>query len=236
MQLGRWVHTAGPGSYAPAPGPSVAVQFAPYPAHPLTSGQHAAQQHAPMMQANPHFMYNTIQFPTSAPLSQYHPTPTPISVTPATPVREAPPSPVPARGRKRKTTTPGRRGGGRKRSRAAVIDTGPVSAQCGVGPLHAGSSKSPTSSPHPLPIGLPLRPVSGASEAPNASLQVPTASYASLHANRRPRANSNSATDVYYFCRTSDSDIRPETLPPPDTEQPLTKKPRSSFLSCKLCK
>ena len=215
----------------PPSGPPVSLQFAPFQTQ--TSQQAALAPMAPP--SNGHFMYNTIQFPTSAAPSQFHPTS--ISVTPATPARHQAPS-SPARGRKRKTTTPGRRG--RKRNCAApVIDTGLVFAQCGVGLSHPTSSDSPTPSPQPSPIGLPTEPVlaiPSATQATRASLQVPTASYSSLNGNRRPWSISNSATDIYYFCRATDSTTQPEIFPLPNEELPLMKKPRSQFLSCKLCK
>ena len=43
------------------------------------------------------------------------------------------------------------------------------------------------------------------------------------------------ATDVWYFCRASNSQIKP-VKPPPDQELILTTKPHSPFVTCKLCK
>src|SRR6266852_5163060 len=41
----------------------------------------------------------------------------------------------------------------------------------------------------------------------------PPTSYLSLRANRKPRERSAAATDAWYCCRSSDSELRPTDLP-----------------------
>src|SRR6266849_3223210 len=168
--------------------------------------------------------------------SQYQPS---QNVTPST--TQAAPSPSNGKRRKNKS---GRGGAGRKCQRQpAPVVAAPASAICGVGPPTAISTDSnllgndpPSSSPR-IPT-ITVQPPVDSLPAPSASTQLPSALYPSLRANRKPRESSTAATDVWYFCRGSDSESRPTDLPPPgqDLEPALTKKPRTPFVSCKLCK
>src|SRR6266702_625857 len=153
--------------------------------------------------------------------------------------------PSPSKGRKRKNNTTGQGGSGRKRQRQpAPIVTAPVSAICGVGPpivvvptesqANLPDNGPPSSSPQ-LPT-ITVEPPSNLLPAPLVSTQLPSSSYSSLQANRKPRDRSSAATDIWYFCRSSDSELRPANLLSPDQEPTLTKKPRSPYVSCKLCK
>jgi hypothetical protein len=184
---------------------------------------------------------------SSFPRTQYHDANTPNPQSRCyQPSQNATPSathavPSPSNGRKRKNES-GRGGAGRKRQRQpAPIIAAPASAICGVGPPTAfptGSNlpeNDPASSSPQIPT-IAAQPPVNLLPAPSASTQLPSALYPSLRANRKPREGSVAATDVWYFCRSSDSELRPMDLPSPDQEPRLTKKPRTPFVSCKLCK
>jgi hypothetical protein len=105
----------------------------------------------------------------------------------------------------------------RKRPRIpAVPTTDPASLQCGVAPLATVENYSPPSTPVRLP------------GTASASFQRPTY-------NRRPTEHSAAATDVWYFCRPQNSPTKPVEQPAPDQDQLLTRRPKSKYISCKLC-
>ena len=177
----------------------------------------------------PHVPHNTISpiHPQSR-FHYFHPSP---HVAPVAP--QATPSPL--KGRKRKSNAAGRGGGGSKRQRVpAPIVAAPTSAICGVGPTFPlTSDNDPPSSPQLLTTAV--QPPTTSSQAPSASTQLPSASYSSLRTNRKSKERSSSATDMWYFCRTSNSETK-LAEPPPDQEPILKQKPRSPFITCKLCK
>ena len=127
-----------------------------------------------------------------------------------------------------------------KRIRVTAPTIQPIAAICGVGPMERLSagipSKSSLSSSPYQPLILSHSPHPSASDM---SLQSPPApsSYASLRQNRRPTTGTAIATDVWYFCRAETTDSKSATpLGPEANDVILTKKPRSPFVSCKLCK
>lgn len=108
----------------------------------------------------------------------------------------------------------------RKRPRVpAVATTEPPSLICGVGP--------PTTVENHSPPSTPVR-SSSASHSVSASFQRPTY-------KRRPTEHSAAATDVWYFCRSQDSPTKPVEQPTPDQDHRLTRRPKSKFITCKLC-
>lgn len=121
---------------------------------------------------------------------------------------------------KRRRTTVTRGGKSKRRVRVpAPIDTHPPSTVCGVGPSLQTCENLPPSSPPRASVPLP--------QQPSASLQLP---------HQKPREKSTSATDVWYFCRAHESDQQPDNWPPAAADDPvLRRKPRSLWLSCKLC-
>jgi hypothetical protein len=161
------------------------------------------------------------------------------NVTP--PATQEVPSPQASNDRKRNNNESGRGGAGRKRQRQPAAAS--ASAICGDGPPIAVPTDSnlpendpPSSSPQ-IPT-ITAQPPVNSLPAPPAPTQLPSALCPSLRANhwQKPRERSATATDVWYFCRSSDSELRPINLPSPDQESTLTKKPRTPFVSCKLCK
>ena len=113
----------------------------------------------------------------------------------------------------------------RKRQRIpAVPTTEPPSLICGVGP--------PTAPENVSPPATPVRSLGGtgaSSRSISASFHLPT------H-KRRPAEQSSSATDVWYFCRPQNSPTKPvEQLTPDQDQPPLTRRPRSKYVICKLC-
>jgi hypothetical protein len=180
--------------------------------------------------------YNNPHSPNPVSQTHYY-CPPPNTIPPAT---QGVPSP--SNRRKRKNNTTGR-GGARKRQRQpASIVTAPTSAICGVGPSTSVPPTNSNRSDNDLPSSSPLLPVinvqptSDSLPTTSASTRLPSASYSSLRANQRPQERSSAATDIWYFCRSSDSELKPASLPPPDQEAILKTKPRSPFVSCKLCK
>lgn len=147
--------------------------------------------------------------------------------------------PSPSNGRKRKDKSE-RGGAGCKRQRQPTPTiAAPASAICGVDPPTAvlTDSNLPENDPPLSSSSLQIptktaRPPVNSLPASSASTQLPSA----LRANRKPRKRSAAATDVWYFCRSSESESRPMDLPSPDQEPTLTKRPRTPFISCKLCK
>ena len=127
-------------------------------------------------------------------------------------------------GRKRKPSST-KNTQARKRQRVPVVPTtAPPSAICGVGPPTIVENRSPPSTP--------VRPSTTATGTPShaisASFRLPT------H-NRRSTELSVAATDVWYFCRPQDSQTKPVERLAPDQDQVLTRRPRSMYISCKLC-
>jgi len=109
----------------------------------------------------------------------------------------------------------------RKRPRVPVVPTvEPPSAICGVGP--------PTSVDNHSPPSTPARSLATPSRSVSASLQLP------IH-KRRDTGHSTAATDVWYFCRPEESAITPSERLPPDQEETLTRRPKTPYISCKLC-
>ncbi len=138
--------------------------------------------------------------------------------------------------RKRKSNAEGQGGGGCKRQRVpAPIVAAPTGTCtiCGVGPTipvtFLPSDNDPPFSPQ-TPY-ITVQPSIGSLT----SSQLPAASYPSLQANRKSKGGSSSATDVWYFCGTSNSKIGPAE-PLLDQGPILKKKPSSPFITCKLCK
>jgi hypothetical protein len=175
----------------------------------------------------PQTLYNNSQPPN--PIHHYQPPP-----NAAPPATQGVPSPSPSNRRKHKNNATGRGGAGRKRQRQpASAVAAPTSTICGVGPSTAvpPDNDPPSSSPQ-----LPTINVQPPSDSIPTSTQLPSTSYSSLRANRKPRERSSAATDVWYFCRSSESELKPTNLPSPDQEVVLKRKPRSPFVSCKLCK
>ena len=177
----------------------------------------------------PHIPYNNIS-PTHIYQSQFyyfHSSP-----------HVAPVIPSPSKGRKRKSKAAGRGGGRGNRQRVPAPIIATSSTVCGAGPTIPATSllsdnDPPLSSPQ-LPIITPTE----SSQTPSASAQIPTALYSSLRANRNGTESlerSSSATDVWYFCQTSNSELKPAE-PPPDQEPILKRKPHLPFVTCKLCK
>ena len=163
----------------------------------------------------------------------YPPAPPPRPLIP--PVVYQPTASAETRGTKRKSTnaTVPKRA---KHSRVpAPLDTGPVAAGCGVSPSASNNGFAPATS-SPL-----VFPGAGPSASRSSSTSLPTASYASLSKNRRPTKQS-AAKDCWYPFRAADSDVQPldtpsaiQTASDPSL-QPLTEKPRTSHISCKLCR
>jgi hypothetical protein len=172
---------------------------------------------------NPHPPNPTSQF--------HHYQPPPNAALPAT---QGNPSPL--NRRKCKNNATGQGGAARKRQRQCASTTAaPTSAICGVGPSTTVLPSSPPSSSPQLPT-INVQPPSDSMPTSSTSTQLPSASYSSLRANRKPQERSSAATDIWYFCRSSESELKPANLPSPDQEVTLKRKPRSPFVSCKLCK
>jgi hypothetical protein len=162
----------------------------------------------------PYIPYNNTLPPIYPQSHYFHPSPHVAPVAPQV-------IPLPSKGRKRQSNAAGRGGGEYKRQRVpAPIVAASASTICGVGPQ--------------LPTII-VQPPTESLQTPSASTQLPSASYSSLRVNRKSKERSSSATDVWYFCRTSNSEIKPAE-PPPDQELILKTKPRSPFVACKLCK
>jgi hypothetical protein len=143
----------------------------------------------------------------------------------------------PSKGRKRESSAEGRDSGGCKRQRVpAPIVVAPI---CSVGStIPVTSLLSDNDSPSSSQLTTTtVQPPTKSLQAPSASTPLRTPSYSSLRANRKSkgRSSSSSATDVWYFCRTSNSELKPAG-PPPDQEPILEKKPCSPYVACKLCK
>jgi hypothetical protein len=109
----------------------------------------------------------------------------------------------------------------RKHPRVPAVPTvDPPSMICGVGPLTLMDSHlSPTT---------PARSSTMPSCSVSASLQPPVL-------KRRDKGQSTAATDVWYFCCPEASATMPSERPPPNQEQPLTRRPKALYISCKLC-
>jgi hypothetical protein len=123
-------------------------------------------------------------------------------------------------GRKRKSSS-AKIAQSRKRPRIpAVPTTEPPSLICGVGP--------PTTVENHSPPSTPVRLSSTTSHSVSASFQLPK------H-KRHSTEHSAAATDVWYFCRPQNSPTRPIERPAPDQDQLLTRRPKSKYISCKLC-
>ena len=173
----------------------------------------------------PHIPYNNISL-TRIYQSQFHYFHTSPHIAPVAP--QVIPSLL--KGRKRKSNAAGK-GGGPKRQRVpAPVVPAPTSTICGVGPTVPATSllsdgDPPLSSPQ-LPT-LTVQPPTESSQTPSASAHLPATSYRKSTETRK----SSSATDVWYFCRASNSEIKP-VEPPPDQELTLTAKPRSPFVTC----
>lgn len=187
----------------------------------------------------PHTPYGISHHLPNVPSQFHHYQPPPSSAPPVTQGIPSDTSPSKANGRKRKNNTTGR-GGARKRQRQpAHIIAAPTSTVCGVGPptaiptdsnlLENGLPSIPSSPRLPT---IAVQPPADSLPAPSSSTQLPSTSYSSL---RKPQERSSAATDVWYFCRSSDSELKPANLPSPEQEPILSKKPRSPFVSCKLC-
>lgn len=222
----------------PYPGPSaVFVNPSTTGPSPFISPQFPATLHHAFHESNE--FYDSRNQHSSLPRTQYNNTnaPNPQSryyqpsqnVTPS--ATHAVPSPTNDRKRKNKS---GRGGAGRKRQRqpAPIIATGPPTAV----PTDSNLPENDPPSSSPQIPTITAQPPVNLLPAPSASTQLPSALYPSLRASRKPREGSAAATDVWYFCRSSDSELRPMDLPSPDQEPRLRKKPRTPFVSCKLCK
>ncbi|KAF8505585.1 hypothetical protein F5888DRAFT_451121 [Russula emetica] len=229
----------------PYPGPS-AMFVNPFATGPSPALHHALHESNEFHDSRNHHSFTNLQH-SSFPRTLYNntntPNPTSLYYQPSQNVTPSATQsvPSPSNGRKRKNKS-GRGGAGRKRQRQpAPIIAAPASAICSVGPPTAvptdsnlPDNDSPLSSPQ-TPTIIVQPPVNSLS-APSASTQVSPTLYPSLRANREPRERSAAATDVWYFCRSSDSELRPTDLPSPDQEPTLTRKPCTPFVSCKLCK
>jgi hypothetical protein len=126
----------------------------------------------------------------------------------------------PSKSRKRKSNAAGRGSSGCKRQRVpAPIVTAPTSTVCGIGPAVPVTtllSDDDPPSPSPQLATITVQPPIESSQTRSGSTQLPSASYSSLRANRKGKERSSSVTDVWYFCRTSNSEIKPaEPLPDP---------------------
>lgn len=122
-------------------------------------------------------------------------------------------------GRKRKSSS-AKNTHSRKRPRVPVVPTTePPSLICGVGPPTIVENQSPPSTP--------VR-SSSTAHSVSASFQLPK------H-KQRPTENSAAATDVWYFCRPQSSPTKPVERPAPDQDQLLTRRPKSKYITCKLC-
>lgn len=128
-----------------------------------------------------------------------------------------------------------------KRRKANVPSEPPVTvAVCGVGP----SDTPPTSLQRPgLVLEPPVSSAAGSSqptmlqtqpEAPVPARPTGPLTAAEALAKEKPkRLDKRTATDVWYFMRALDTNIRPSE--PPTNEPILKLKPKSSWLGCKLC-
>jgi hypothetical protein len=116
-----------------------------------------------------------------------------------------------------------------KRIRVTAPTVQPVAPICGVGPMEHHITGIPSES------SLSSSSHHSASETPQAP-SVPSP-YASLRQNQRPTTGAAIATDVWYFCQAETTDGKSATpLEPAANDDILTKKPKSPFVSCKLCK
>ena len=160
----------------------------------------------------PHTSYNTNPHSPNPPsqIHCYQPSP---NATPRTTQGVSSPS----NRRKCKNNMTGQGGTCKCQQQPAPIVTAPTSAICGVGPstsIILSSNLPDNDAPSSLPplSTITVQPTSDSLPTTSASTRLPSASYSSLRENQ------------------------PANLPSPDQDVVLKMKPRSQFVSCKLCK
>ena len=102
----------------------------------------------------------------------------------------------------------------------AVPTTEPPSSICGVGPPVSMDKSSPPSTP--------VRSSVTGSHSASASFRLPSYKQCSM-------GKSAATTDVWYFCHPENSPNKPSDWQSCDTNELLTQRPRTPYISCTLC-